>query len=216
MAAGVIYQTVTTTSGETVELAFYVDDTVTPTTWKPVALPIKTDGTADNTVADLIAAVAGVDHDAAASAVDPVLMGLFAHLTQPVPVSASTDAVRGFGDSDGAFVARTNTNLGSLVDGTASNTDGTVTTVIAASGDAAIKHYLTELEISNTSATGVLVDILSGAVVRRTTYIPGLSLYTKTFNPPLKPNAANETWRFDPASATTTLYCNMSGFKSKV
>lgn len=36
MAAGVIYQTVTTTSGETVELAFYVDDTVTPTTWIPV------------------------------------------------------------------------------------------------------------------------------------------------------------------------------------
>lgn len=37
MAAGVIYQTVTTTTGETVELAFYVDDTVTPTTWVPVS-----------------------------------------------------------------------------------------------------------------------------------------------------------------------------------
>lgn len=36
MAAGIIYQTVTTTTGETVELAFYVDDTVTPTTWTPV------------------------------------------------------------------------------------------------------------------------------------------------------------------------------------
>jgi hypothetical protein len=36
MAAGIIYQTVTTTTGETVELAFYVDDTVTPTTWAPV------------------------------------------------------------------------------------------------------------------------------------------------------------------------------------
>jgi len=36
MAAGIIYQTVTTTLGETVELAFYVDDTVTPTQWTPV------------------------------------------------------------------------------------------------------------------------------------------------------------------------------------
>jgi hypothetical protein len=37
MAAGVIYQTVTTTTGETVELAFYVDDTVSPTVWTPVS-----------------------------------------------------------------------------------------------------------------------------------------------------------------------------------
>jgi hypothetical protein len=37
MAAGVIYQTVTTTTGETVELAFYVDDTGTPTQWTPVS-----------------------------------------------------------------------------------------------------------------------------------------------------------------------------------
>jgi hypothetical protein len=36
MAAGVIYTTVTTTTGETVELPFYVDNTVTPTQWTPV------------------------------------------------------------------------------------------------------------------------------------------------------------------------------------
>jgi hypothetical protein len=33
MAAGVIYQTVTTTGSETVELGFYVDETGAPTTW---------------------------------------------------------------------------------------------------------------------------------------------------------------------------------------
>jgi hypothetical protein len=38
MAAGVIYQTVTTTTGETVELGFYVDDTVSPTVWTPVTM----------------------------------------------------------------------------------------------------------------------------------------------------------------------------------
>jgi hypothetical protein len=37
MAAGIIYQTVTTTNGETIELAFWVDDTVTPTQWKPLS-----------------------------------------------------------------------------------------------------------------------------------------------------------------------------------
>lgn len=44
MAAGIIYQTVTTTTGETVELAFYVDDTVTPTTWIPARMPVNTAG----------------------------------------------------------------------------------------------------------------------------------------------------------------------------
>lgn len=44
MAAGVIYQTVTTTSGESVELAFYVDDTGTPTTWIPVRISTNASG----------------------------------------------------------------------------------------------------------------------------------------------------------------------------
>lgn len=167
-------------------------------------------------ISSLISSVAGVAHDVDASAVDPTLTGLYAHLTQPTPVSASTDAVRAFGDADGAAVVRTNTNLESIVSGTTSNTDGTATTVIAASGDAAIKHYLTELELSNTSTDGVVVEIKSGTTVRRSLYIPALSLYTKTFNPPLPPNAANELWGFDAAAATTTLYCNMIGFKSKV
>lgn len=46
MAAGVIYQTVTTTTGETVELGFYVDDTVTPTTWIPIRLNTNASGAA--------------------------------------------------------------------------------------------------------------------------------------------------------------------------
>jgi hypothetical protein len=54
MAAGVIYQTVTTTTGEAVELAFYVDDTVTPATWTPVT--VLSDGTNRVTVKDSAAA----------------------------------------------------------------------------------------------------------------------------------------------------------------
>lgn len=46
MAAGIIYQTVTTTTGETVELAFYVDETSSPTTWIPVSLPVNASGAA--------------------------------------------------------------------------------------------------------------------------------------------------------------------------
>jgi hypothetical protein len=42
MAAGIIYKTVTTTDGETIELAFLVDDTGSPSTWTPVS--VITDG----------------------------------------------------------------------------------------------------------------------------------------------------------------------------
>src|ERR1041385_4053539 len=42
MAAGVLRQTVTTTTGETIELAFWVNDTVSPTQWTPVTALINT------------------------------------------------------------------------------------------------------------------------------------------------------------------------------
>jgi hypothetical protein len=45
MAAGIIYQTISTTSGETLEMAFYVDNTASPTTWKPISVLVGADGT---------------------------------------------------------------------------------------------------------------------------------------------------------------------------
>lgn len=38
MAAGIIQTTVTTTTGETVEMSFWVDDTASPTKWIPVSI----------------------------------------------------------------------------------------------------------------------------------------------------------------------------------
>lgn len=45
MAAGIITKTITVASGVTIPVQFYVDDTVSPTTWTPVHLLIKSDGT---------------------------------------------------------------------------------------------------------------------------------------------------------------------------
>lgn len=44
MAAGIIYQTVTTKTGEEVELAFWVDETSSPTTWIPVTTLVNSSG----------------------------------------------------------------------------------------------------------------------------------------------------------------------------
>ena len=44
MSSGVIYARITTTSGETIEGPFYVDDTGTPTTWIPCKIMVNTAG----------------------------------------------------------------------------------------------------------------------------------------------------------------------------
>lgn len=161
------------------------------------------------------AATSTVAHDAAATSINPLLVGLYAHLTQPTAVSTTTDAVRAFGDADGAAVIRNYANLPSIVTGTLSNTDGARTAVIAASGDAAIKHYLTDVMIFNTSASAVVCDIEDGTTVKASFLIPAGGGVVKTFGLPI-PGTANTAWNINAASATTTIYATYIGFKSKV
>jgi hypothetical protein len=128
---------------------------------------------------------------------------------------ANDDRTDGFAGIDGVQIIRTHCNLEDIVSGTASNTDGTSTEVIAAAG-ANIKQYLTRVSLSNTSSSAVMVALKSGSTTRWRVLVPGPSGREFDFDPPLKPNAANEAWNFDPDSATTTVECSMNGFKSKV
>jgi hypothetical protein len=105
--------------------------------------------------------------------------------------------------------------LEDLVQGTLTNTDGAATDVIAA-GAAGIKHYLLDLELYNSSAAAVTCLLLSGAVTIRTYYLPPGSGVVRSWPHGLKPNAAAEAWRIDVSAATTSVYANMSAFKSKV
>lgn len=133
MAAGVIYQTVTTTTGETVELAFYVDDTVTPTTWTPVSRIDSTQlsslgqTTAAASVPTVLATdqskipVAGnVAHDADGTGSSPLLIGGYASAAAPTSVSADGDAVRNWLLRNGATAAVI-TAAGALIGGDAAN-----------------------------------------------------------------------------------------------
>lgn len=115
---------------------------------------------------------------------------------------------------DGAMIMR-KVPLEDIVIGNASNTDGTVTSVITAAGSG-IKQYLTAVSLINMHATTVTyVELKSGTTVMwRLPCPPGGAIVT--FAEPLPPNAANEAWSFDPAAAVTTLYCSMIGFKSKI
>lgn len=61
MAAGFIQGTVTTTTGETIEMSFLVDDTGTPTKWFPVRHSVKSDGTSDTSIATLVTSLTNGD-----------------------------------------------------------------------------------------------------------------------------------------------------------
>lgn len=179
---------------------------------------IPTVGTGDvSTIDALMAQIAQVAHDAAAAAVAPTLIGLYADLAVagPSSVSATNDSVRARGDGDGAAIVRPQANLASIVTGNATNTDGTSTSCIAASGDATIKHYLTSVVLCNSSASNITVDIKDGATTKTSLPVPAGG--GVVYNPPVPiPGTANTAWNFDPSAAATTVTCSMIAFKSKV
>lgn len=127
---------------------------------------------------------------------------------------AAADRSDSVSDLDGALLTRNNAPLGDVVSGNASNTDGTSTQVIAA-GAAGIKHYITDVTITNTSASNIYVELKDGASAKWTFPVPANSGVTHSFSTPLAGTAAT-AWNFDPSAATTTVYCSASGFKSKV
>lgn len=156
----------------------------------------------------------GIAHDSADSG-NPVKIGGKAKSTlSGVTLVASDDRADGTSDLDGAFITRNNYALGDLVSGNASNTDGSSTQVLAA-GAAGIKHYITDVTITNMSATNIYVELKDNTTVKWTFPVPATSGVTHHFASPLAGTAAT-AWNFDPSAAATTIYCSVSGFKSKI
>lgn len=174
-----------------------------------VSLGTKLDSTNDS-----VAAVGAIAHDAADSGA-PVKVGAKAITAlSGATLVASADRTDLYSDLDGAQVVKLNGTNSDYVSGNASNTDGTSTQVIAA-GAAGIKHYITDVTITNTSASNIYVELKDGATAKWTFPVPANSGVTHSFSTPLAGTAAT-AWNFDPSAATTTVYCSASGFKSKV
>jgi len=156
-----------------------------------------------------------VAHDAADSG-NPIKVGAKAETAlSGITLVGDGDRTDLHAGVDGVLITRPYSNLEDLVDGNASNTDGSSTQVIAAAG-AGIKQYLLSATITNTSATDTYCEIKSGTTVKWTVPVPANGGVTLQWPSGLKPNAANEAWNFDMGAAVTTAYCSMSGFKSKV
>lgn len=136
----------------------------------------------------------------------------------PVATDSVTDVMAGV---DGVQIVRPHTNLEDIVSGNASDATGASFQLIA-TGGVAIKQYLTSITCTNTSTTGVYVELKSGTTVKYTLPVPAAAAsdvngVTKDFQVPLPPNAANEAWNVDASAATSTaIICSAIGFKSKV
>lgn len=155
-----------------------------------------------------------VAHDSADSG-NPIKVGAkaIAALSGATLVAAA-DRTDNQSDLDGALIVRNNFALGDLVNGNASNTDGTSTQVLAA-GAAGVKHYITDITITNMSATDIYVELKDNTTVKWTFPVPANGGVTHHFASPLAGTAAT-AWNFDPSAAATTVYCSVSGFKSKI
>lgn len=155
-----------------------------------------------------------VAHDSADSG-NPIKVGAkaIAALSGTTLVAAA-DRTDNQSDLDGALIVRNNFALGDLVNGNASNTDGSSTQVLAA-GAAGVKHYITDVTITNTSASNIYVELKDNTTVKWTFPVPANGGVTHHFASPLGGTAAT-AWNFDPSAAATTVYCSVSGFKSKI
>lgn len=158
--------------------------------------------------------VGNVAHDAADSG-NPIKIGGKAKSTlSGVTLVAADDRTDMYFDLDGVQLVRTDRALGDLVSGNASNTDGTSTSVLAA-GAAGVKHYITDVTIANTSSSNIYVELKDNTTVKWTFPVPANGGVTHHFASPLAGTAAT-AWNFDPSAATTTVYCSVAGFKSKI
>ena len=161
------------------------------------------------------ASVSGdTDHDAA-DAGEPIKVGFRATTTLAgITLVANADRTHGYAGVDGAQIVRPHAPLEDIVTGNANNSDGTSTQCVAA-GAAGIRHYITSICLTNTSASDIYVEIKDGTTVKLTLPLPAHG--GCVFNPPVPiPGSAATAWNFDPSAAAATVFCSMIGFKSKV
>lgn len=156
----------------------------------------------------------GIAHDGADSG-NPIKIGMKAKAAlSGLTLVAADDRTDAYSDLDGVQITRLNSAIGDYVSGNASNTDGSSTQVIAA-GAASVKHYITDVTITNTSASNIYVELKDGTTVKWTFPVPATSGVTHHFNTPIGGTAAT-AWNFDPSAAATTVYCSAAAFKSKI
>ena len=87
----------------------------------------------------------------------------------------------------------------------------TTSAAVKAAAAAGIRNYITDVTMANTSATGVRVDLLDGATVIRSFWVPPTSTVTQSFSKALKGTAATAV-NFQLSAAVTDVRCSANGY----
>lgn len=85
------------------------------------------------------------------------------------------------------------------------------TPVVKAAAGAGIRNYVTDLTVSNTSATATLVSLLDGAAVIWQGVVPATGSIIVNFATPLR-GSANTAMNAQAAVAATTIYLSFGGY----
>lgn len=158
-----------------------------------------------------------VAHDGVDSG-NPIKIGHKAVSTQSGQTAvASGDRTDSITDLDGSLITRMTTH-GDSVSGVASATGTSDTSVVAAQG-ASTYFYVTGFTIANTGSTTTLITFKDGSGGSALWYTIAPTTGGSNFSQGGKPifrTSANTALYFACASASTTVYVSVTGYKSKV
>jgi hypothetical protein len=99
--------------------------------------------------------------------------------------------------------------------GNATTTNTSDTSLVAASGDAGLRTYITDLTFVNTGSNTSLITVKDGSGGSTLWYaiVPPGAGYQHTFNSPIR-TTANTALYFAAGTASTTIYGSASGYKA--
>lgn len=133
----------------------------------------------------------------------------------PTAVTADADAVRVWCDLNGRVITSPYSSNANWTSGRSAVTDGASTAVVAAQG-AGVSFCATTLIVSNSSATGVTVDIRDGTAGTVLATVPAAADFGGAIIPLPVPlcTSANTALAQDPSAAATTVTVTAIGFKA--
>lgn len=196
--------------GSTVQRVTIATDDVVPAsqsgTWNVATLTTLTGG--------------GVAHDNADSG-NPIKIGAKAEATPSTATMVSDlDRTDLIADLDGALIVRTST-LGDLISESVSNTNGTSTAFTNFGATASARNYITAIHVFRTDAgtTPIFVDFrdgTAGAILYSVVIPPNGGAILPAGATPYFRTSTNTALAYDVSAATTTVYINVTGFKSRI
>lgn len=164
----------------------------------------------------------GVAHDGADSG-NPIKVGARAAATlSDDTMVANADRTDLVSDVDGAVINRPNFPIADILSDAASNTDGASTASSVFTATASTRSCITGFQVFRTDAgtTPIYIDFrdgTGGSVLWRAVLPAGGGANSPAYcGPCLFRTSANTALAYDVSAATTTVYINVSGYKSKV